>query len=157
MISQGRNLFELSQKISYVKLLKCKTWVVFSCNHLRWNNIYTFLQIKRIHLITYFLLSRVRICNGSSKLPPRSVNNALPIVSIKEWSLSLESLNRDYSFGCKHMQPLSEGKGIFTFFLSVLSARSVKLIVVFIIEGPFLSNLELYQLILSYLMLAFQS
>ena len=55
------------------------------------------------------------------------------------------------------MQPLSEGKGIFTFFLSILSARSVKLIVVFIIEGPFLSNLELYQLILSYLMLAFHS
>ena len=53
------------------------------------------------------------------------------------------------------MQPLSEGKGIFTFFVSILSARSV--IVVFIIEGPFLLNLELYQLILSYLMLAFQS
>ena len=116
--SQGRNLFEVSQKITYVKFLKCKTWVVFSCNHLRWNNIYTFLQIKRIHLITYLLWSRVRICNGISRLPPRSVNNSLPIMSIKEWSLSLENLNRDCSFGCKHMQTLSEGKGIFTFFLA---------------------------------------
>ena len=66
--SQGQNLFKLSQKITYVKLLKCKIWVVFSCNHLCWNNICMSLQIKGIRLITYFLLSWVQISDESSKL-----------------------------------------------------------------------------------------
>ena len=115
------------------------------------------LTDQRYPLNNISLLSQVRISDGSSKFRPESVNNAPPIVSIKERAFSLESRDRERSLGCKHMRPFSEAKGIYTFFLRFFSAISVKLIVIFIIQGPILLKQDLRQSIYTCLMLAFQS
>ena len=98
---------------------------------------------QRYPLNNISLLSRVRISDGSSKFPPESVNNAPPIVSIKEQAFSLESRDRERSLGCKQVRPFLEDKRIYTFFLRIFSAISVKLIVVFIIQGPILLKQDL--------------
>ena len=70
---------------------------------------------QRYPLNNISLLSRVRISDGSSKFRPESVNNAPPIVSIKEQAFSLESRDRECSLGCKQVRPLSEDKGIYSY------------------------------------------
>ena len=102
------------------------------------------LTDQRYPLNNISLLSRVRISDGSSKFPPESVNNAPPIVSIKEQAFHwMESRDRERSLGCKQVRPFSEDKGLYTFFLRIFSAISVKLIVVFIIQGPILLKQDL--------------
>ena len=115
------------------------------------------LTDQRYPLNNISLLSRVRRSDGSSKFRPENVNNAPPILSIKERAFSLESRDRERSLGRKHVRPFLEDKGIYTFLLCFFSTISVKLIVVFIIQGPILLKQDLRQSIFTCLMLAFQS
>ena len=79
------------------------------------------LTDQRYPLNNISLLSRVRISDGSSKFRPESVNNAPPIVSIKEQAFSLESRDRECSLGCKQVRPLLEDKGYIRFFFGFLA------------------------------------
>ena len=79
------------------------------------------LTDQRYPLNNISLLSRVRISDGSSKFPPESVNNAPPIVPIKEQAFSLESRDRERSLGCKQVRPFLEDREYIRFFFGFLA------------------------------------